>query len=621
MNRPTLAELVALDVSRRGALKGLFATTAWLAGCGGRAPVSPMSVETLTRPPSFGPVSHEADATLRVPEGYTAKVLIRWGDALLPGSNHFDPQQPTPEGQAAQFGTNNDFIAYMPLPLGSQNPNHGLLCVNHEYAFTPLMFPASMTDAKAKVDVELNAVGHSVVEIKREAGGWTVVPDSLYARRIKAVNTPMRVQGPAGGHHRLKTPEDPTGALVEGTFANCAGGTTPWGTVLIAEENFHKSFRGTGAGSAEAANHQRLEFKGKSRQQWAEHYPRFDVDQRPTEPNRYGWVVEYDPYDRESVPVKRTALGRFMHESATTVVSAGGRVVVYSGDDRRNEYLYRFVSDGRYDPKVRENNRDLLDSGTLSVAQCSDGGRLRWLPLVHGQGPLVAANGFNDQGDVVIEARRAADLVGATPMDRPEDVEVDPVTGRVYVMLTENKYRSTPNGANPRTGNKCGHVLELIPPMAGKAVDHAADEMKWAVLLLAGDPADPESGARYGKGAGSENWLSSPDNGAFDGLGQLWIGTDGAGKVYGKADGLFRCPVRGPQRGVPQRFVAAPMGAELTGPCFTPDSKTLFFAIQHPAEGSTYAAPSTRWPDFDPSRPPLSSVVVVTKDDGDFIGK
>ena len=585
MNRPTLAELIALEISRRGALKGLFATTAWLAGCGGRGSAVPVSMDAVTLRTGFEPVSHVSDATLRVPAGYTAEVVIRWGDALLPGAQNFDPVRPTPAGQAAQFGTNCDFIAYMPLPLGSQSADHGLLCVNHEYPYTPLMFPASMTDEKARVDVELNAVGHSVVEVKRGPTGWAVVPDSDYARRLKAVDTPMTVQGPAGGHHRLKTPEDPTGALVEGTFANCAGGVTPWGTVLTAEENFDKSFRGTGLDTPEAVNHRRFKFRGKSFQKWGDHYPRFDVDQRPTEPNRYGWIVEYDPYDRESVPVKRTALGRFMHECATTTLAPDGRVVVYSGDDKRDEYLYRFVSSGRYDRKVRENNRDLLDAGTLSVAQCSDGGRLRWVPLVHGRGPLVAENGFNDQGDVVIEARRAADLVGATPMDRPEDVEVDPVTGRVYVMLTENKTREMPNGANPRPQNKCGHVLELIPPMKGTAVDHAADEMGWSVLLLAGDPADAAAGARYGEGAGPENWLSNPDNAAFDGLGEFWIGTDGATKTYGKADGLFRCPVRGPNRGVPERFVAVPSGAELTGPCFTPDSKTLFFSVQHPGEG------------------------------------
>ena len=618
----TLADLIAIRVSRRGALKGLFATTAWVAGCsGGPAAMKTDSVLPKTSAKAFSPISSEMDARLHVPEGYTARTLIRWGDPVLSGAPAFDPDHPSPRAQAAQFGTNNDFIAYMPLPRGSQNPNHGLLCVNHEYSYGRLMFPTAFTDEKTRVDLELNAVGHSVVEVERGPKGWAVVPDSAYARRLMAVATPTRVQGPAAGHRRLQTPEDPTGALVDGTFANCAGGVTPWGTVLTAEENFDKHFMGSGAGTAEARNHGRFDFRGKAYQRWGNHYPRFDLDQRPTEANRYGWVVEFDPYDPQSVPVKRTALGRFLHECATTVLAPDGRVVVYSGDDRRNEYLYRFVTEGRYHQKKPDQNRDLLDTGTLSVARFSDDGTLRWLPLVFGEGPLVPENGFADQGDVVIETRRAADLVGATPMDRPEDIEIDPVYGRVYVMLTENKSRDAADGANPRSKSKYGHVLELQPPMANDAVDHAAPVAKWSVFLLAGDPADPASGARYGDGAGPADWLANPDNAEFDGLGDLWIATDGMAKTTGKADGLFRCAVQGPDRGVPRRFAAVPKGAELTGPRFTPDSKTLFFSIQHPGAGSSYEAPSTRWPDFDPKLPPRSSVVVVTKDDGDFIGR
>jgi secreted PhoX family phosphatase len=329
--------------------------------------------------------------------------------------------------------------------------------------------------------------------------------------------------------------------------------------------------------------------------------------------------------------VKRTALGRFKHEGASTAVSHDGRVAVYSGDDERFEYLYRFVSTGRYDPTNRAANLRLLDDGVLSVARFDADGKMTWLPLVYGQGPLTQANGFTSQADVVIEARRAADLVGATPMDRPEDVEPHPTTGHVYVVLTFNerrqpetgaKARERTNPANPRPHNKWGHIIELIPPTVDGKPDHTAAAFMWEFFLLAGDPHNPEHGARYHGLPSEHGWLAAADNLAFDPKGRIWIATDGQDDAAGFADSVYAADTSGPGRGITRLFFNGPRGAEICGPCFTPDGKTLFIAVQHPAdeENSTFDQPSTRWPDFQPTMPPRAAVLAITRDDGSDIG-
>ena len=618
----------AVVASRRDTLKGLFAGTAAALAPHAVLVAAPADPSTLT----FTPPAHTIGDDHKVAAGYQARVLIRWGDPVDGAAPAFDPARQTAAAQEAQFGYNNDFVAFMPLPVGSANSDHGLLCVNHEYTNAELMFPGITSTnrveamTRAQVEVEMAAHGHSVLEIRRWGAEWQVVPDSPFNRRISALSTVMAVSGPAAGHARLRTKADPGGRMVIGTLNNCAGGVTPWGTVLIAEENIDSYFSGSAEGTAEEGNHHRMGIRGKSRHAWSRFHDRFDVAKEPNEPNRFGWIVEIDPYDPTFVPVKRTALGRFKHEAASTVQLADGRVAVYCGDDEAFEYLYRFVSTGTVNPRDRRANLGLLDEGTLSVARFDQDGTVTWLPLVWGQGGLTAENGFASQADVLIEARRAADVVGATPMDRPEDVETNPANGRVYVMLTNNS-RRTPEqvgGPHPRARNGHGHVVELVPPGAGRGRvgDHAADRFAWDILLLAGRAED---GARYHPlNDRFGTWMSSPDNCAFDNRGRLWISSDQGSnqRKNGIPDGLYACDVDGKGRALIKLFYACPRDAEMCGPAFTPDNRTLFVAVQHPGEAkdSTYDTPSTRWPDFSPTMPPRPAVVAISRDDGGPVG-
>jgi secreted PhoX family phosphatase len=461
-----------------------------------------------------------------------------------------------------------------------------------------------------------------------------VVPNSRYARRITALDTPMQLSGPAAGHERLKTGADPTGTRVVGTVNNCAGGITPWGTYLMAEENFHYYFLGDVEGHPEQANYTRYGIPG-NRFPWGRFHRRFDINAEPNEANRFGWIVEVDPLDPDSTPIKRTALGRFKHEGAETIVNDDGRLVLYSGDDQRFEFLYKFVTSGKVDPDNREANKDLLDDGTLYVARFAEDGALTWLPLVHGKGPLTAENGFASQADVLIETRRAATLLGATPMDRPEDVEPSPVTGKVYVMLTNNSKRGNEDqpgtdAANPRAKNLWGHILEITAADG----DHAAETAHWEIIVRAGNPSDSAVAARWNPATSENGWFACPDNCAVDPAGRLWVSTD-QGKNWktasGSADGVWALETEGARRGTGKMFFRVPVGAEMCGPRFTPDGKTLFVAVQHPAtdgtidypgfeRASTFEDPATRWPDFQPEMPPRPSVVVITKDDGGAIG-
>ncbi len=553
-------------------------------------------------------------------------MLIRWGDKVLSDAPAFDPHHHSAEAQSKQFGFNNDFTAYFPYMRSSDDSGHGLLCVNHEYADSYLMFDdISQQEALEKTSdeqqrINQQAVGASVIEIKKSGNRWQMV-DGIYNRRITAT-TPMRISGPAAGHERMKTSADPTGKHVLGTLANCAGGVTPWGTYLTCEENFDGFFTLPDDTTEQRDHHQSYGIGINHFHRWDKVDPRFDVKQEPNEPNRFGWVVEIDPYDPQSTPIKRTALGRFKHESAAPIIAADGRVVVYSGDDENFQYLYRFVSRDVYDPTDRAHAMTLLNHGTLYAAKFQDDGSLNWLPLIHGEGPLTAENGFHSQAELLIDTRRAATLLDATPMDRPEDVEVNPVSSHVYLCLTNNRKRETGNSSNTRSPNLYGHILELKAPKLNGKRDHAADYFSWHVFLMAGDPDNPKHGAHYQGKVSEHGWLANPDNIAFNPYGDIFITTDGQPKSIGAADAVYAANTAGDGKGITRCFFRGPTGCEMTGPSFTPDGRTMFLSIQHPADdkGSTFSNPSTRWPDFDDDMPPRPAVITITKDDGGVIG-
>jgi hypothetical protein len=547
-------------------------------------------------------------------------VLLRWGDPLTADAPDFAVDAQTADAQSKQFGYNCDMVAFFPLPMGSEASDHGILAVNHEYTNPELMFTDYDMEAgptQEQVDIQLAAHGVSFVEIQRRADGtWMYRKGSPYNQRITGT-TPIEVTGPAAGHPLLETPDDFSAMTVFGTLNNCAGGWTPWGTYCTAEENFHQYFANLDAVTDETVRtiHERYGLPaGVSGYQWEKFYRRFDLAQVPNEPNRFGWVVEIDPYMEGSAPKKRTALGRFRHEAVTFVVAPDNRVVVYSGDDERFEYVYKFVTDGTFDAANRETNMGLLDEGTLYVARFNDDGSGEWMPLVFGEGPLTAENGFESQGDVVIRTRLAADALGATRMDRPEDMETNPVNKKVYLLLTNNTRREEgdTDAANPRANNETGHVIELTE--AGD--DPTATTFTWEIFLLCGNPSDESTDfAGYDKSKVSP--ISCPDNCTFDNHGNLWIATDGQGKTIGYNDALHMVPVEGPERGHVQQFFSSVAGSETCGPLFTPDNTSLFAAIQHPGEGGTFAEPVSTWPDG--TVPPRPSVIVIQKEGGGTI--
>jgi hypothetical protein len=617
---PTIGDLIAERLGRRDALFGLAAAAA-TASVAAALPARAQTAgagSTLT----FRELSHGLDTRQHVPEGYEAQVLIRWGDPVVPGAPAFDPMKQDAAAQERQFGYNNDYVGLYPLPAGSTTGDRFLMVVNHEYVNTDLMFPglgAKPEVNAAQAAIEMAAIGGSVIEIAHEAGGaWKVVPDSRYARRI-SVNTPMAFSGPAAGHDLLKTSADPSGTRPVGTLGNCAGGSTPWGTWLTCEENFDAFFGGDASKLPEPAMQKRYGVGRRAVYGWWRHVDRFDLGKEPNEPNRFGWVVEIDPFEPGAPPVKRTALGRFKHEGCTYALAKDGRVVLYCGDDERFDYVYKFVTSRPWNPTDRAANRNLLDDGTLFVARFDAAGKVEWLPLVHGQGPLTAANGFASQADVLVKTRLAADLLKATPMDRPEDIETNPVNGHVYVVLTNNGARKAGqvDAANPRANNEHGHILEIAP--AGG--DHGAATADWSVFLLAGRPGKDE-GTRYHPATSENGWLSCPDNIVFDSKGRIWIVTDGAPSTTQVADGVYAADTAGEGKALTRLFYQAPTGAEVCGPIFTPDDRTFFISIQHPGEdkGSTFEKPSTRWPDFREDMPPRPAVVAITRKGGGTVG-
>ncbi len=625
-----MREIIAERVKRRGFLLGSAAGLGAVAAQGfvGSLFAGTAHAQAAQSSLGFAELARVLDHDAHVAPGYRADVLVRWGDAMKAGQEPMEPAMMTSDDQAERFGFNCDFIAFMPLPKGSQGSDHGLLCVNNEYASPNVMFPGvtwdNMPDSLSDEQVRIidASVGHSIVEVKREGDRWTVVQDSPMNRRFTMASD-FAISGPAAGHPWMQTSYDPAGVLAKGTHYNCAGGVTPWGTILSCEEGAYDTFGGTVADSPHAAVLERYDYDGSDYYGRTRIEPRFDLAAEPNEPNRFDWVIEIDPYDPDSAPVKRTALGRFHHEGATVWLNSDGRVVVYMGDDSNFEYVYRFVSDGTFDPANPETGRNLLDQGTLSVARFEADGTMRWLPLVHGTGPLTPENGFADQAEVLLKTRLAADALGATPMDRPEGMEANPVTGRVYANMTKNKNITADNlnPVNTRPENLYGHIVEMIPPgTPGPETDHTAEVYGWDLFVLCGNPQAPEHGARWHSETSESGWFVNPDNLTFDPRGRMFVATDGANEID-LPDGIYGVDTEGPARALPKLLFAAPVGAECCGPCFTPDGRTLFVAVQHPGEDSeSLETVSTRWPDFGTDSLPRPTVVAIQREDGDEIG-
>ena len=607
-----------------------------------------------------------------VPPGYTARVLVSWGDSLTREPD-WNPAGAMDEAtQLHCYGAHTDGMHYFPFP-GRLGNARGLLVTNHEYVDPALVANIAPAAAYATTPLTIEMVraqqaGHGISvlaigerQFGRNRGEWDVVRTSPFNRRITG-NTPCAISGPAAGHALLKTAADRGDTRVLGTLNNCAHGHTPWGTYLTCEENWNGYFGSTAAALASeplTADERRYGLaQGGFSYRWHEVDPRFDFRTNPNEPNRFGWVVEIDPADPHSTPVKRTALGRFKHEGAWVVVDADHTVAVYMGDDERNEYVYKFVCARRYNPRNPRANRNLLDSGTLYVARFDADGSGAWLPLVWGKNGLTPENGFADQGEVVIKCRQAADRLGATMMDRPEWGACHPSTREIYMTMTNNSRRgNTPvsvnsidgtttaasanppvDAANPRPDNDFGHIIRWREAMG----DLGATSFEWDIFVQCGDKATTKTlGASYTPD-GHDRYvgnINGDDYGAPDGLwfdkdGRLWIQTDQVGNATGDwvniGGNVMMCA--DPASGETRRFLTSPRNCEVTGVVTTPDGKTMFVGIQHPGEDwvTTFTDNST-WPDSGANGrttasdlgtvyKPRSSVIVITKDDGGVIG-
>ncbi|WP_045741781.1 PhoX family protein [Actinoplanes rectilineatus] len=655
-----LGDVVNAGMSRRGVIRA-GAVGGMVLGFGGALTSSAPALAGGTshggshgggKPVKAGRLTFEAVApntadAVTIPKGYQSSVVIRWGDAVVPGAPAFDVHNQTVAAQLKQFGYNNDFVGVLPVPGES---DRALLVVNHEYTNENLIFPGFTTLDALTVDqikIAMAAHGLSVVELERvkRTGEWKPVKSKRlrYNRRITALETRFSLTGPAAGHVLLRTAADPEGRTVIGTLNNCAGGVTPWGTVLSGEENVNQYFVGGDQAPEELkAKLTRYGITTTARypsdsRKWERAQERFDLAKHPNEAHRFGWIVEVDPFDPEAPPRKHTAMGRFKHEGANVIVADNGRVVAYMGDDERFDYLYKFVSDKKFlkgnSPAARRHNLSLLESGTLYVAKVTgdspaseidgtgklptDGrfdGKGKWIKLVSGNTSFVPGM---TAADVLIFTRQAGDAVGATKMDRPEDVQPSLRTGKIYAAMTNNTNRGVGTNAavdeaNPRNANKHGHIFEITEDRG----DHTGTGFTWQLPIVCGDPAAADTYfGGYDKTAVSP--ISCPDNVAFDSAGNLWISTDG--NALGSNDGLFATPVEGRERGHLKQFLTVPRGAETCGPFVTGDDRSVFVAVQHPGEitGATVEKPASVWPDGDFAKP---AVIVTWRPDGGPIG-
>ena len=600
--------VVERAISRRGFLGGVvaFGSGAAAMNMGLLAATSEALAMGTSRFP-FKPIAAQTDFDVHVPEGYSWKVLVRWGDPLVSAADGYDVAEGGPvEKSDMVFGENTDGMETFSYQ------GRELIAVNSEYTNRKTNLPAAQegTPANAGDVLKLqNLQGVTVMEVAEDANGWSVVKDSPFNRRIHH-NSPMTIAGPAAGHDLLKTAADATGTAALGTLNNCGSGKTPWGTYLTCEENFNGYFGATaGIPESHADGFKRY---GVGEKGWGYDYhkwdERFDVSKNPNEPHRHGWVVEIDPTDPDSTPVKHTGLGRFKHENAEVVVAADGRVVVYMGDDERGEYLYKFVSNGVYQPGG--STEGLLDDGTLYVARFYENMTGEWLALTPETTGMDAA-------EILVFTRMAASAVGGTTMDRPEWIAANPQAVEAYCCLTNNKNRgvkpnaggddTSVNGPNPREANRYGQIVRWKP----NGDDHAAAGFAWDLYVMAGNPTVHSDDRAGSKNVNAGNIFNSPDGMAFDTTGLVWIQTDGSDKNEEDFAGMGnnQMLVGDPVTGEIVRFMTGPKGSEVTGLCWSADMRSMFVGIQHPG-GS--------WPDGDGL--PRSSVIVIKRDDNAVIG-
>lgn len=645
-DNPYFRDVLRAGISRRTVLRGTagaavaLGATSVLAACGDDAPSGAPSTGESPGGMKFTAVQPNTEDAVVVPDGYRQQVVIRWGDPVVPGAPEFDFANQTPEAQERQFGFNNDFAGLIPVDGVS---NHFYLVCNLEYPTEVFMFAGykegEPTETQARV--AMAAVGIAVVEVAAQAGSGALKPVVGERNRRITASTPFRLTGPAAGSPYVRTSADPAGTTVAGTFANCSGGVTPWGTMLSGEENFHNYFSNASKVTDPAATEhlERYSFEDDADEHhWGRFEKRFDLASEPNEANRFGYIVEVDPHDPASTPIKHSALGRFKHESANIHVvgdgPAAGTVVAYTGDDEKFEYIYKFVSSRKVKTGLsraaRAHNMGILDEGTLYVAtftddtpQAIDGsgtlppagkfaGKGIWKPLLTTSADGSARSHVEgmDPAQVAVFTRAAADKVGATKMDRPEDIEPHPVTGKVYCALTNNDKRGTDgkaaaDEANPRNENKNGQIIEISD-------NHVGTDFTWELLLVCGDPAAADT--YYGGFDKTRvSPISCPDNVAFDPHGNLWISTDG--NALDSNDGLFAVALDGERRGETKQFLTVPKGAETCGPIIGADR--VIVCVQHPGEEDDHSAdnPASHWPDGGTSQP-RPSVVAVWRDNG-----
>ena len=646
-SNPHFADILRVNMGRRGLLQGGLGLALGSAIAGhevlaksiGRSAVeyalladahfSGSDIKSMLSRPGFSAVPTNRNNTITVPPGYTARVMFSWGEPIAQnGPAYLDGGLNTGAEQEQQIGMHHDGIHYFPLINRPGREQRGVLAMNHEYVDQDALHPAgavTVNGSRLADDVrkEIAAHGVSVLEIVQRNGIW----ERAYTQRDRRItgSTLMEITGPLRGNAKMRTAFSPTGTQTRGTLNNCGNGYTPWGTYLTCEENWAGYFVNRDA--ERPREHARYGVPtSASRYGWDTVEPRFDAssngasasDDFRNEPDTFGYIVEIDPFNPDAVPKKRTALGRFGHEGCVFAPPKIGRpVVFYSGDDAQNEYIYKFVSASIYVPINGRN--DLLDSGTLYVARFNADGSGDWLPLDFSdrafQAAAAAANvTFSDQADVLLNTRLAADVMGATRMDRPEWGAVDPVTSEVYFTLTNNSRRTAAavDAANPRGPNAFGHIIRWTEGGG----DSASTRFDWDIFVLSG-PTDDSRVMPAGANAPltADSIHASPDGLWFDRAGLLWIQTDMSGsQLSGGPFGNNAMLAANPSTGEIRRFLVGPTGCEVTGITYSGDMRTAFVNIQHPGEDG-----STGWPDGGATRG-RSSTVVITKDDGGVIG-